>query len=297
MPPSRWLLLIHQIPARPNYLRAKVGKLLLRAGGVPLKNSVYVFPNDPNRLEAARAVLDAITEGGGEGVIVEATFTAGLRDADVEEVFRDRVDTACAAAVGTAEAWQRDPPAADERAPLERTYAEQAAADAFGSPVRARLRTLLDRLADPHRGAARPVGRSWVTARRMDPDRLACAWLIQRWIDPAAALWFGDPPLTAQSDAQLFAMPGADLAATADRSAFEAMRSAYGVDAPGLVALGEVVHDATVADERYGRDEVLRVVLFVDTLLASTVSDGERLRRACAFFDGLRADLARDDHP
>ena len=40
----RWLLLIHQIPPRPNYLRVKFGRHLQRVGAVALKNSVYVLP-------------------------------------------------------------------------------------------------------------------------------------------------------------------------------------------------------------------------------------------------------------
>ena len=41
---TRWLLLIHQIPKSPAYLRAKVGKQLARVGAVAVKNSVYVLP-------------------------------------------------------------------------------------------------------------------------------------------------------------------------------------------------------------------------------------------------------------
>jgi DNA-binding transcriptional regulator PaaX len=41
---GRWLLLIHQIPPKPGYLRVKAWRRLQRLGAVALKNSVYVLP-------------------------------------------------------------------------------------------------------------------------------------------------------------------------------------------------------------------------------------------------------------
>ena len=40
-----WLLLVHQIPPKPDYLRVKVRRRLQRIGALPLKNSVYVLPD------------------------------------------------------------------------------------------------------------------------------------------------------------------------------------------------------------------------------------------------------------
>ena len=50
---ARWLLLIHQLPARPLYLRAKVKRRLDQAGAVPLKNSVYALPRSADRGQLA----------------------------------------------------------------------------------------------------------------------------------------------------------------------------------------------------------------------------------------------------
>src|SRR5437660_9806199 len=41
---TRWILLIHQIPPKPDYFRVKVGRRLQRLGAVAIKNSVYVLP-------------------------------------------------------------------------------------------------------------------------------------------------------------------------------------------------------------------------------------------------------------
>ena len=48
---ARWILLIHQIPPSPAYLRVKVGRQLARIGAVAIKNSVYVLPRNEQTQE------------------------------------------------------------------------------------------------------------------------------------------------------------------------------------------------------------------------------------------------------
>jgi len=48
---GRWLLLIHQIPPKPDYFRVRIGRRLQRIGAVPIKNSVYVLPNREDTYE------------------------------------------------------------------------------------------------------------------------------------------------------------------------------------------------------------------------------------------------------
>jgi hypothetical protein len=67
-----WLLLIHQIPARPLYLRARVRTLLERAGAVALKNSVYAMPRREGALDRLQAVAAEVRERGGEAFVCEA---------------------------------------------------------------------------------------------------------------------------------------------------------------------------------------------------------------------------------
>ena len=81
---SRWLLLIHQIPPRPAYLRVKVGRRLQGLGAVAIKNSVYVLPRTDQSLEDFQWVRREIVTGGGDASVCEARFVEGLSDAAVE---------------------------------------------------------------------------------------------------------------------------------------------------------------------------------------------------------------------
>src|SRR5207248_4145191 len=88
-----WLLLIHQIPPKPNYFRVKIWRRLQRLGAVGIKNSVYALPASEQAHEDLNWVLREIVEGGGDASLVEARFVEGLRDEEVTELFRSARDT------------------------------------------------------------------------------------------------------------------------------------------------------------------------------------------------------------
>src|SRR5258705_4956159 len=84
---DRWLLLIHQLPAKPAYLRVKVWRRLQALGAVAVKNAVYVLPANEQTQEDFEWVLKEIIEGGGEAMICEALLIDGLSDQEVRTLF------------------------------------------------------------------------------------------------------------------------------------------------------------------------------------------------------------------
>ena len=86
---ARWLLLIHQIPRKPDYLRVKIGRRLERVGAVAIKNSIYVLPSSTQAVEDFQRVLREIVDGGGEASICRAEFVDGLTDGEIEQFLRD----------------------------------------------------------------------------------------------------------------------------------------------------------------------------------------------------------------
>src|SRR5213594_1082691 len=85
---GRWLLLIHQLPPKPDYFRVKIWRRLQRLGAVAIKNSVYVLPKNDQTQEDFQWVLGEIVEGGGDASICEARFVEGLSDDQVEALFQ-----------------------------------------------------------------------------------------------------------------------------------------------------------------------------------------------------------------
>lgn len=83
-----WLLLIHQVPPKPDYVRVKVRRRLQRIGAVALKSTVYVLPNTAEALEDYEWVRAEIIAAGGSAVLCEVSFVAGISDPEVEAMLR-----------------------------------------------------------------------------------------------------------------------------------------------------------------------------------------------------------------
>lgn len=84
---SQWLLLIHRVPPKPDYLRVKVRRHLTRIGAVPLKSSVYVLPLSDESLEDFEWLRREIVAEGGEATICEAAFVAGITNQELMAMF------------------------------------------------------------------------------------------------------------------------------------------------------------------------------------------------------------------
>src|SRR6516162_913993 len=86
-PAARWLLLVHQLPPKPAYLRVKIWRRLQGLGAISVKNSVYVLPASEQTLEDFQWLLREIEQGGGEGMVCEAHLIDGLDDQEVQALF------------------------------------------------------------------------------------------------------------------------------------------------------------------------------------------------------------------
>jgi hypothetical protein len=85
MPDSpRWLLFVHQIPPKPDYLRVKVRRRLKAIGAALVKNTIYVRPNDDESLEDLQWLREEIESAGGSALIAEASFVEGISDEEIQ---------------------------------------------------------------------------------------------------------------------------------------------------------------------------------------------------------------------
>jgi hypothetical protein len=283
---DRWLLLIHQLPAKPAYLRVKVWRRLQALGAVTVKNTVYVLPANEQTQEDFEWVLKEITGSGGEAMICEARLIDGLSDQEVRSLFttaRDQDYEALAREAGTlAVALAQDGNTishAEARAQLARLKAKLAqvvAIDFFGANGREAVDGLLSGLEaklteetvaeTPRTGATRETGgladlkeRTWVTRQGVHVDRIACAWLIRRFIDRNARFKFVSGKDYVPSPGELrFDMFEAEFTHEGDRCSFEVLLGRAGLTDPALEAIAEIVHDIDLKDSKFGREEAGR---------------------------------------
>lgn len=307
----RWLLLIHQVPPKPNYFRVKVWRRLQRLGAVAIKNSVYVLPRTDQTYEDFEWVMREIIEGGGDASICEARFVEGLSDEQVEALFHAARDADYAQlADEVRKLFSTLPPGhdlADEQrrqveadvARLSRRFAEVTAIDFCGAPgreavdgllagIEQRLRASAATAADPRSDRESVRGRTWVTRKGIHIDRIASAWLIRRFIDPAATFKFVPGKGNRPEQGELrFDMFEAEYTHEGDHCTFEVLVKRFHLDDPALHALAEIVHDIDLKDAKFERPEAAGIDRVVAGIAMAHREDGARLERGAAIFDDL----------
>jgi len=93
----------------------------------------------------------------------------------------------------------------------------------------------------------------WVTRSHVHVDRVACPWLITRFVDSEAEFFFvprGEIDRVVKDTGAIpFDAPGVELGHHDGRCSFESIMLKYDLNEPGLVRLGQIVHSADVAED------------------------------------------------
>ena len=99
----------------------------------------------------------------------------------------------------------------------------------------------------------------WITRERVKVDRVACPWLIKKFIDPEAEFLFfpSDSVMeaAAREGAIPFDVPDVELGHHGGKCSFEALVGKYEIKDAAIELLAEIVHGADVVDDLYGRAE------------------------------------------
>ncbi|WP_433782715.1 chromate resistance protein ChrB domain-containing protein [Actinomycetospora sp. CA-101289] len=126
----------------------------------------------------------------------------------------------------------------------------------------------------------------WATRAHMHIDRVACAWLIRRVIDPAPEFVFVTDPADVPGDATPFDMRGVALSHHGGDCSFETILRRYEVTDPVLWRIAEIVHEADLDDERFDAPEAPGVDVVVRAL-GLVCDDDALLAHTGPLFDGL----------
>lgn len=310
---SRWLLLIHQIPPKPDYFRVKIWRRLQRLGAVAVKNSVYVLPKSEQSQEDFQWVLREVIDSGGEASLCEARFVDGLSDDEVMNLFRSAREAdyrrisqeaeRLAASINkrSKAASESGKPAAIELERLQKRIADVAAVDFFGAPGRDTAERSIFSVETRLRERSSPAkatgggwdiqdlqGRTWVTRKGIHVDRMASAWLILRFIDPKAHIKFvpakGYQP---QTEELRFDMYEAEFTHEGDLCTFEVLLRKTGLKEPPLRSIAEIVHDIDLKDSKFAREETVGIDRLISGIAMRHKDDERRLARASDMFDDL----------
>jgi hypothetical protein len=269
---SAWLLLVVSLPTQSTTARMRVWRGLKALGCVALRDGAYLLPEGEEREQALRELGDECTREGGTAWLMAATPLHRNESQAWQQLF-DRSDDYAE----LRKSWKDANRGLTQLSATELTRLQRksrrdfeavqsidffpAEASAEAAAAWAEFNQRIDELLSPDEphgakggierlDAADYRGRTWATRRRLWVDRVASAWLIQRFIDPDAKFKWLAQPADCPKRALGFDFDGATFTHVGDRVTFETLMASFGLeDDPALLRLGAMVHQLDVGGD------------------------------------------------
>jgi hypothetical protein len=309
---NHWFCLISSLPTENATARMRAWRALKASGAAVLRDGVYLMPE----LEACRSTLDAVAAdilaAGGSAYVMRVEPVA---DEDFTRLFDRSEDYASLLtelnSLRESLSAETAPDVLKQSRKLRKAFAGLIEIDFFPSEARKQAEAALQDLElaaarclspdEPRPAQAEIVrlqaadyaARTWATRRRPWVDRLACAWLIRRFIDPQARLFWLDSPGDCPPGAIGFDFDGAAFSHVGARVSFEVLMASFGLEQGALKRLGALVHYLDVGGiqppEAAGIESVLAG-------LRQTIADDDQLLTAAsAVFNSLLVAFEQGD--
>ncbi len=136
----------------------------------------------------------------------------------------------------------------------------------------------------------------WITRENVKVDRVACPWLIRRWIDPKAQFLFAPEEkvleIAAKQEAVPFDMPrNPELKFTHHDGlcTFEVLIREFDLNDPALHRLAKIVHAADLRGQEHTAPEAPGLKAIAEGFAALNLSDEKRLAYSFPVYDALYA--------
>lgn len=308
-----WSLLILGLPTANATERMRAWRTLKASGAAVLRDGVYLLPEQG----AGREMLETVKRD-----VLAINGTAYLLSlSESEERFSELFDRSDEytklmediagrrAKLSSDNALQ----AARQVRKLRKSFDQLAAIDFFPGLLKAQTDSALQEFEaaisralscdEPHAcdeaidrlESSDYQGRRWATRKRPWVDRLACAWLIRRFIDADAQFIWLDSPNDCPSNALGFDFDGARFSHVGQRVSFETLIESFAVQQPGLSRLAAVVHYLDVGGSQPCEAPGIERVL---AGMRESIGDDDQLTIvAGGIFDSLLTAFAREETP
>ena len=300
-----WIALVLTLPTENATARMRAWRTLKACGAAVLRDGVYLLPQRDATRTLLAGVADDVRAAGGAAHLLRVGAES---DALFEALFDRSDDYALLLADITSAGATLDAGNAldvlKQTRKLAKTLASLTETDYFPAEARRQTVAALEDLQSRAHAALSPgepqavarqiprlavaayQGRVWATRRRPWVDRLACAWLIRRHIDPQARfLWLAEP-LDCPSEALGFDFDGAAFSHAGAKVTFEVLLAAFDLEQPALKRLGALVHFLDVGGiEPPEASGVERVMAGLREAIAD---DDQLMLVASGVFEGLR---------
>lgn len=301
---NAWLLLILSLPSENATARMRAWRSLKASGAAVLRDGAYLLPERESCRATLNTIVDDVQSHDGSAHLLQVIEPAG---ANYPALFNRQDDYAVLlndiAALSNALTRENAPDAVKQTRKLRKALAALTEIDYFpGEALRQATAALLALEVTVHRAMSPDEphdtrdsitllnpdeyrGRLWATRQRPWVDRLASAWLIQRFIDPEARFLWLAGPADCPADALGFDFDGATFSHSSGKVTFETLLASFDLDQPALNRIASIVHFLDVGG--VAQPEAAGIEQVLAGMRDAITNDDLLLAAAGSVFDGL----------
>lgn len=308
-----WIAFSYSLPSKSGSSpRVALWRRLRRLGAVSPVSGLQVLPAQDQCLEDFQWLAQEIRHAGGQALVMHVQHFEGLSDQQLikefqaarKEDYMQIKQQAETFAHGATAMKQRDkaPRLREPLLKLRKQHAQVARIDYFQCPQGTEAAAALARLeqalspepeAVPKLASAQVSqyrSKQWVTRPHPHVDRLACAWLIRKFIDPEAIIRYAQRPrgneIPFDMDQGLFSHQG-------NLCTFETMIKTFKLDEPALQTMAQIVHEIDLRDGRYARPETHGIDALLTGWRLADIPDAQLENQGAVLFEGLYQALSQ----
>jgi hypothetical protein len=295
-------------------------------GAVQVQGSVYALPATAESREDLEWIVEEVVGHGGQATLFTATATEARAHDEIVEMFRrarakeyEAIHAEAQGLAGRAVGGKRTGVGGGKRtgasadasarkmlaARLHERLAATVAIDYFAAAGRDQAEASIaalerneeDIMATTETSSTRETrlaardfrDRIWVTRPRPGIDRMSTAWLVRRFIDPAASFRFADPDRRSElgPTAVPFDMYGVELGHQRGGCTFETVVRRFAIDDAAVARLARIVHQLDLKTEEQPAPEAAVIGSMVEGLRRMYADDAELLERGIVMFESL----------
>ena len=300
-----WLLLTFTLPTKRASQRVEVWRKLQRYGSVPLGNSGYLLPSNAVNEERFQWLATAIRKYGGDASIVRVQAIDNISTPQLIGRFAEAREREYQELIGQLDEFSALPPqkqAVGRLSRLRSRFQEIVEVDFFESPLQKRAGELLAKTDAARVTTRKPEtpkidprdykSRVWVTRPRPGVDRSASAWLIRRFIDSKARFAFSPEEKVSDTSVPFDMFHERGFGHRGDDCTFETLTKDFRIREGRVKVISEIIHDADLADGKFGRKEGYGIDEVLKGWARQGVSDQDLLDRGMQLIEGLYHSLA-----
>lgn len=323
-----WLLVFYSVPAKPVSSRMKIWRRLNKTGAVQLKGAVYVMPYSEENYEFCQWLMAEVSSIGGEGDFVATDKFEMLGNSEIIKLFitqREADYRKLEKGLGDIEVRLNSFKKGSNIKSMDTLHEDLIRYSNALNDIRkidyfpSQLSTHIDKKINtlkkdlkriPLHGiretaAVRKTqitrrakndfkGRIWTTRKAPFVDRMASAWLIQKFIDKEAVFQFTDERGNEgiPKGAVMFDTKDGDFTHSGDMCTFEVLVKAFGIKDRAIKKLAELVHELDMKDEKYSSPKTGGIEEILIGIRKSSKNDIDILKKGMDVFEMLYTSAA-----